>query len=145
VVLLVVFMKPDDGTSAKPRSAAQSDDGWADMKTATQFVGPDPERVANMMSIYTMGGEVKFGKGADHPVIALRIHSPHATDSMMNVIRSYHTVKDLDVSSCPITDDGLQYFYTLAELEHINLTYTKVTNQGVLNMHTARPKTKIDF
>jgi hypothetical protein len=145
VVLLVVYAKPGGGGTSKARSGYASEDGWADAKTAAAFAGPDPEHVANMMQIYTMGGEVKFAKDAEHTVVALRLHSPHASDSFMNVIRNYYKLKYLDLSYCRLTDFGLQQFYQMKQLEEFNLKNTQVSNAGILTLHEMLPTTKIDF
>jgi hypothetical protein len=143
-VVVVVVLKPDLGGARKSKSDGPPGE-WADGATARRLAGPDPERIANIAQIYVMGGEVMFAKTPDHPVVALRIHSPHASDSFMSVIRSFGYLKYLDVSNCPLTDIGIQQFMAMRQLDEINIKNTKVSNQGVLDLHNSLPNTKIDF
>ena len=143
-VVAVVIMKPDFGGSLKAKSDGPPGE-WADAKTAMRLIGPDPERIANMGQIYAMGGEVMFSKTEEHSVVALRIHSPHASDSFMSVIRSYNNLKYLDVSYCRLTDFGLQQFYAMKQLDEINVKNTQISPAGALELHNQLPKTKIVY
>jgi hypothetical protein len=143
-VVVVVVLKPDLGGARQTKSDGPPGE-WADAKSALRMAGPDPEKIANMAEIYNMGGEVMFAKTEDHPVVALRIHSPHASDSFMSVIRNYGQLKYLDVSYCRLTDFGLQQFHAMKQLDEINLKHTQVSNEGVFQLHQSLPNTKIDF
>jgi hypothetical protein len=145
VVVVVAALTPGAGGARKSQPAAEPEGGWADAKTAAQFVGPDPERIANMMSIYRMGGECRFAQDAEHTVVGLRMHSPHATDSFLSVVRGFPKLEYLDLSYCRVTNDGIQQFLVMRDLKEVNLKHTLVTVEGVRTLYQALPKTNIDY
>jgi hypothetical protein len=140
VIVAVVVMKPEISVA---RKAAGTDDGWVDARTAAELGGPQAEIVANILEIYAMGGECKFDKTAEYPLVAVRLHSLHATDGLMSVFRGFPGLKNLDISECQVTDEGLQQFFGMKQLEVINLKYTRVTEKGIRDLRQSLPKLRI--
>jgi hypothetical protein len=145
VVVAVVSMKQAFAASGPARPAEEPDEAWVDVRTASRLIGPDPVVAANIGQIYAMGGECKFAKGPDHPLVAVRLHSFHATDGMMSVFRAFPKLRSLDLSNCRLSDTGLQQFFAMTQLEEINIKNTMVTPQGVITLHQSLPKLKITY
>jgi hypothetical protein len=144
VIVAVVSIKPEIPGSRKAQPAAAEPEGeWVDARTAAQLVARNPEAVANVLEIYAMGGECKFSKVADHPMVAIRLNSPHATDGLMSVLRAFPKLKSIDVSYSRVTDIGLQQFVGMKQLEELNIKNTNVTDQGRLMLRQALPDCNI--
>jgi endonuclease YncB( thermonuclease family) len=73
--------------------------------------------------------------------VAFRPNLPRkATDNDLNVLTGLADLKVVELPSQPITDAGLVRLQRLAELEELNLNWTRVTAKGVLNLIKGRAK-----
>jgi hypothetical protein len=61
----------------------------------------------------------------------------------MSIFRGFPELKNLDLSECRVTDDGLTQFFAMKQLEVINLKYTQVTEKGIRDLRQSLPKLRI--
>ncbi len=146
VIVVVLNLKPGAPRAPKAQPPAEPEGEWVDVKTATQLGGKNLELSANIMQIYAMGGECKFAKGGDRPLVALRLSScPHVSDSFLIVVRgmAVPTLKYLDLSYTRITDDGANQLVGLKQLDVLNIERTNVSILGYGQLKQFMPNTKI--
>jgi hypothetical protein len=89
----------------------------------------------------------KFGsnvvtRNAESVVIGVNLHEFAADEGLKN-LEGMKDLTELVLASTPITDAGLDTIKMLTKLKDINLSFSKVTPEGVSKLEAALPDAKI--
>jgi hypothetical protein len=91
-----------------------------------------------------VGGQMTYGPGADHPVVAMRLNGISVKDYPMYMVIRFRDCKSLDVSGSCVTDAGLQIISdNMDQLKELVIVNILSTPFGVAKVRQAHPDLKI--
>jgi hypothetical protein len=99
----------------------------------------------DLIRIVELGGEFEYGKGADHPIIGIKLRNPKVKDFHMELVKSFPDLKSLDLSRSSVTDGGLQQLVDIPQLKEVIVAQTLVSRFGVTKLRQERPDMNVIF
>ena len=107
--------------------------------------GPESGRDAAIVAIEKLGGEVGYDEESpDRPIATVRLTGTEVTDAHLVHLKGLTSLENLDLRYWGnLTDAGLEHLKGLTGLRVLNLSGTKVTDEGVKKLQQALPNCKI--